>query len=128
MTYILGISAFYHDSAAALVRDGEVIAAVQEERFSREKYDPRFPAQAVDFCLSEASIAPVGLDYVAFYEQPLTKFERLFETYASYAAGGVRQLPAGHPRLAAAEAAHPSRDPPGPGRTLLRPDLLPQPS
>ncbi len=88
MTYILGISAFYHDSAAALVCDGEVIAAVQEERFSREKYDPRFPAQAVDFCLSEASIAPVGLDYVAFYEQPLTKFERLFETYASYAPEG----------------------------------------
>ena len=88
MTAILGISAFYHDSAAALVVDGEVVAAVQEERFTREKYDPRFPAQAVRYCLSEAGIAAGGLDYVTFYEQPLTKFERLFETYASYAPEG----------------------------------------
>ena len=88
MTYILGISAFYHDSAGALVRDGEAIAAAQEERFSREKYDPRFPAQAVRYCLEEAGITPEELDYVAFYEQPLTKFERLFETYVSYAPDG----------------------------------------
>src|SRR5882724_11413842 len=88
MTYILGISAFYHDSAASLVRDGEIIAAVQEERFTREKYDPRFPAQSVRYCLDEAGITPQQLDYVAFYEQPLTKFERLFETYVSYAPEG----------------------------------------
>jgi carbamoyltransferase len=88
MTAILGISAFYHDSAAALVVDGEIMSAVQEERFSREKYDPRFPAQAVRYCLENARIAPEELDYVAFYEQPLTKFERLFETYVSYAPAG----------------------------------------
>ncbi len=88
MTAVLGISALYHDSAAALVVDGEVVAAVQEERFSREKYDPRFPSQAVAYCLREGRITPEQLDYVAFYEQPLTKFERLFETYASYAGDG----------------------------------------
>src|SRR3954464_12226615 len=88
MTTILGLSAFYHDSAAALVVDGEIVAAVQEERFSREKYDPRFPAQSVRYCLDEVGIPPEQLDYVAFYEQPLTKFERLFETYTSYAPDG----------------------------------------
>jgi len=88
MTAILGISAFYHDSAAALVVDGEIVAAVQEERFTREKYDPRFPARSIQYCLTEAGITPKQLDYVAFYEQPLTKFERLFETYASYAPDG----------------------------------------
>ncbi len=88
MTTVLGISALYHDSAAALTVDGEVVAAAQEERFSREKYDPRFPAQAVRYCLDEAAIGPEQLDYVALYEQPLTKFERLFETYVSYAPDG----------------------------------------
>jgi carbamoyltransferase len=88
MAYVLGISAFYHDSAAALVHDGEIVAAVQEERFTREKYDPRFPTRSVRYCLDEAGITPEQLDYVAFYEQPLTKFERLFETYASYAPDG----------------------------------------
>jgi carbamoyltransferase len=88
MTTILGISAFYHDSAAALVRDGEIIAAVQEERFSREKYDPRFPGRAVAYCLAEAGIGPEQIDFVTFYEQPLTKFERLMETYVSYAPAG----------------------------------------
>jgi carbamoyltransferase len=88
MTAILGISAFYHDSAAALVIDGEIVAAVQEERFSREKYDPRFPARSIEYCMAEAGITSTQLDYVAFYEQPLTKFERLFETYASYAPDG----------------------------------------
>jgi len=85
MTFILGISAFYHDSAAALLRDGEIVAAVQEERFSRKKYDASFPTHAIEFCLAEANIGPEQLDYVAFYEQPLTKFERLIETYVSYA-------------------------------------------
>ncbi len=88
MGLILGISAFYHDSAAALLSDGEIVAAVQEERFSREKYDPRFPARAVEHCLAEAGIGPEQLEYVAFYEQPLTKFERLMETYIGYAPDG----------------------------------------
>lgn len=88
MTFILGLSAFYHDSAAALLADGKIVAAVQEERFSREKYDPRFPSRAIEYCLAEARISPEQLDYVAFYEQPLTKFERLIETYVSYAPAG----------------------------------------
>jgi carbamoyltransferase len=75
--YILGISAYYHDSAAALLRDGDVVAAAQEERFSRIKYDHRFPAQAIAFCLAEAGIAARDLDYVVFYEKPLPKFERI---------------------------------------------------
>jgi len=88
MTSILGISAYYHDAAAALVVDGEIVAAVQEERFSREKYDARFPGRAIDYCLAEAGISRGQLDFVAFYEQPLTKFERLMETYLSYAPAG----------------------------------------
>ena len=88
MTTILGISAFYHDSAAALLRDGEIIAAVQEERFTREKYDPRFPTSAVDYCLREGGIEAADLDLVAYYEQPLTKFDRLLETYLAFAPRG----------------------------------------
>jgi carbamoyltransferase len=88
MKLVLGISAFFHDSAAALLRDGEIVAAVQEERFSREKYDPRFPTRSIEYCLAEAGIGPEQVDYVAFYEQPLTKFERLVETYMSYAPAG----------------------------------------
>jgi carbamoyltransferase len=88
VAYVLGISTFYHDSAAALLRDGEIVAAVQEERFSRQKYDPRFPARAVGYCLEEAGIGPGELDFVAFYEQPLTKFERLVDTYLGYAPAG----------------------------------------
>jgi carbamoyltransferase len=88
VTHILGISAFFHDSAAALISDGEITAAAQEERFSREKHDPGYPAQAVDYCLSEAGIGPEGLDAVVFYEKPYTKFERLLETYLSYAPSG----------------------------------------
>ena len=85
MTAILGISAFYHDSAAALVVDGEIVAAAQEERFSRKKHDAAFPARAIDYCLREAGLTPEELDYVAFYEKPLTKFERLLETYLAFA-------------------------------------------
>ena len=88
MRYILGLSAFYHDSAAALLADGEIAAAVQEERFTREKYDSRFPKRSVDYCLQTAGIGPDRIDYVAFYEQPLTKFERLIETYTAYAPDG----------------------------------------
>jgi carbamoyltransferase len=84
-TYILGISAFYHDSAAALLRDGEIVAAAQEERFTRKKHDSGFPAQALQFCLDSAGITADQLDYVGFYDKPLLKFDRLMETYLSYA-------------------------------------------
>ena len=92
MTAILGISAFYHDSAAALVVDGDIVAAVQEERFTREKYDARFPTQAIAYCLKEAGLSPEQLDYVAFYDKPLTKFERLLETYVAFAPQGLRSF------------------------------------
>src|SRR5438132_6169116 len=85
MTAILGISAYYHDSAAAVVIDGEIVAAAQEERFSRKKHDPGFPSQAIAYCLQEAGLSALQLDYVAFYDKPLSKFERLLETYLAYA-------------------------------------------
>lgn len=88
MTAILGISAFYHDSAAALVRDGEIVAAAQEERFSRKKHDASFPGQAIEYCLEEAGLTPDELDFVGFYDKPLMKFERLLETYLAYAPRG----------------------------------------
>ncbi|MCC6782482.1 MAG: carbamoyltransferase [Planctomycetes bacterium] len=87
-TYILGISAFYHDSAAALLRDGEIVAAAQEERFTRKKHDPEFPKLAVAHCLKTAGISASELDYVSFYDKPLLKFDRLMETYLSYAPAG----------------------------------------
>lgn len=90
--YILGISAYYHDSAACLVRDGEILAAAQEERFTRKKHDHRFPARAADFCLRHAGITANDLDYVAFYDKPLLKFERLLETYLDYAPAGLRSF------------------------------------
>src|ERR1043165_6813888 len=89
---ILGISAYYHDSAACLVRDGEIIAAAQEERFSRKKHDARFPANAVQYCLKEGRTNLSGLDYVVFYDKPLLKFERLLETYVSFAPRGLRSF------------------------------------
>ncbi len=91
-THILGISAYYHDSAAALLRDGEIVAAAQEERFSRKKHDPQFPARAIGYCLAEGHIALNDLDYVVFYDKPLIKFERLLETYFSYAPNGFRSF------------------------------------
>jgi carbamoyltransferase len=91
-TYILGISAFYHDSAAALVADGEIIAAAQEERFTRKKGDHRFPEHAVRFCLAQAGIEPGDLAGVAFYDKPLLKFERLLETYLAYAPRGLKSF------------------------------------
>ncbi|MBP7049400.1 MAG: carbamoyltransferase [Phycisphaerae bacterium] len=94
---ILGISAFYHDSAAALVADGEIVAAAQEERFTRIKHDSRFPVHAVEYCLQEAGLTAAKLDYVVFYEKPLLKFERLLETYVAYAPRGFRQFLAGLP-------------------------------
>jgi len=94
---ILGISAYYHDSAAALVNDGRVIAAVQEERFSRKKHDARFPRQAIQVCLDEAGLTFSDLDEVVFYDKPLIKFERLLETYLSYAPKGFRSFVAAMP-------------------------------
>ncbi len=88
MPSILGISAFYHDSAAALVVDGRIIAAAQEERFTRKKHDPGFPSHAIDYCLAEARLTPEQLDYIVFYEKPQTKLDRLLETYLSYAPWG----------------------------------------
>jgi carbamoyltransferase len=88
MTAILGISAFYHDSAAALVVDGEIVAAAQEERFTRKKHDHNFPVHALQYCLKEAGLKPEQLDYVGFYDKPFLKFERLLETYLSYAPVG----------------------------------------
>ncbi|MCA1629132.1 MAG: carbamoyltransferase, partial [Acidobacteria bacterium] len=90
--YILGISAYYHDSAACLVRDGEIVAAAQEERFTRRKHDQDFPANAVEFCLKRAGIEGSDLDFVAFYDKPLLKFERLLETYIDYAPRGWRSF------------------------------------
>jgi len=89
---ILGISAFYHDSAAALVSDGRIAAAAQEERFTRKKHDYRFPTNAVDYCLKEAGIKPEQVDHVVFYDKPLLKFERLLETYLAYAPRGFQSF------------------------------------
>ncbi|MBF0385883.1 MAG: carbamoyltransferase [Candidatus Omnitrophica bacterium] len=90
--YILGISAFYHDSAAAILKDGEIIAAAQEERFTRKKHDFSFPANAIDFCLKEAGITPKELYLVGFYDKPFIKFERIITTYLSYAPVGINSF------------------------------------
>jgi carbamoyltransferase len=92
MTAILGLSAFYHDSAAALVVDGKIVAAAQEERFTRVKHDHRFPKHAVAYCLQEADLGVEDLGYVGFYDKPLSKFERMLETYFSYAPAGFRSF------------------------------------
>src|SRR5271169_2151625 len=89
---ILGISAFYHDSAAALVEDGHVVAAAQEERFTRKKHDSQLPRHAIEFCLARAGIDLNGIDYVAFYDKPLLKFGRLVETYLATAPHGYRSF------------------------------------
>lgn len=88
MTSILGISAFYHDSAAALVVDGQIVAAAQEERFTRNKHDAEFPTNAIDFCLRKSGLRAEELDYVGFYDKPFLKFERILETYLSFAPSG----------------------------------------
>src|SRR5438046_2355320 len=92
MTAILGISAFYHDSAAALVVDGRLVAAAQEERFSRVKHDFKFPTHAIEYCLAEAGLTPSELDAVVCYEKPFLKFGRLVETYIAYAPRGLRSF------------------------------------
>jgi len=91
-TYILGISAFYHDSAAALIRNGEIVTAAQEERFTRKKQDAAFPAQAIAWCLQDAGIKLSDLGCIVFYDKPLVKFERLLETYLAYAPRGFRSF------------------------------------
>ena len=90
--YILGISAYYHDSAAALLKDGEILSALQEERFTRKKHDAGFPKKAIDFCLKNAGISIENIDYVAFYDKPFIKFERILETYLAYTPFGFRSF------------------------------------
>ena len=90
--YILGLSAYYHDSAAALIADGEIIAAAQEERFTRKKHDSGFPTKAVEYCLKEAGISISDIDHVCFYDKPFTKFERILETYLGVCPSGFRSF------------------------------------
>ena len=94
---ILGLSAYYHDSAAALLRDGAISAAAQEERFTRKKHDARFPEHAIKYCLREAGLSLGDIDQIVFYDKPLVKFERLLETYLSYAPNGIRSFIAAMP-------------------------------
>src|SRR5687768_12687867 len=94
---ILGISAFYHDSAACLVQDGRIVAAAQEERFTRKKHDESFPRHAAEYCVSEGGIRFDQLDLVAFYDKPLLKFDRLLETYVSYSPAGFKMFLMGLP-------------------------------
>jgi carbamoyltransferase len=96
-TYILGVSAFYHDSAACLIRDGEILAAAQEERFTRKKFDARFPTNAIRYCLKEGGIFLADLKYFVFYDKPLIKFERLLETYVAFSPKGIKSFLAAMP-------------------------------
>src|SRR4030088_2478478 len=89
---VLGISAFYHDSAAALIEDGHLVGAAQEERFTRKKHDSGFPQNAVQYCLDTAGIKLADVDYVAFYDKPFLKFERLLETYLAFAPRGFNSF------------------------------------
>ena len=92
MTSILGISAFYHDSAAAILVDGEIVAAAQEERFSRKKHDPRYPFNAINYVLKEAKLSLSKIDHIVFFEKPFLKFERLLETYMAFAPRGFKSF------------------------------------
>ena len=92
MTSILGLSAFYHDSAAALIKDGKIIAAAQEERFSRKKHDSSYPFHSVEYVLIEGSLKLSEIDYIVFYEKPFLKFERLLETYVAFAPKGFKSF------------------------------------
>ena len=92
MTSILGISAFYHDSAAAIIVDGNIIAAAQEERFSRKKHDPRYPYNAVKYVLEESNLSLNEVDHIIFFEKPFLKFERLLETYMAFAPKGFKSF------------------------------------
>ena len=108
---ILGISAYYHDSAAALLHDGALVAAAQEERFSRKKHDARFPGLAIAYCLEEIGIEISDLDHIVFYDKPLLKFERLLETYFSFAPKGLQSFTTAMPmkRLIAPSAMRSAR-------------------
>ena len=92
MITILGISAFYHDSAAALIASGKIVAASQEERFTRKKHDARFPQNAINYVLKESNFSLDQIDYVVFYEKPFLKFERLLETYVAFAPKGFKSF------------------------------------
>ena len=92
MTSILGISAFYHDSAAVLIIDGDIVAAAQEERFSRKKHDARYPFNAVNFVLNEGRLRLSEVDHIVFFEKPFLKFERLLETYMAFAPKGFKSF------------------------------------
>src|SRR5260370_30421451 len=89
---VLGISAFYHDSAAALIEDGQILCAAQEERFTRKKHDAQFPRLAIEFCLEQAGHPLSEIDYVVFYDKPFLKFERLLETYLAFAPRGFKSF------------------------------------
>ena len=95
--HVLGISAFYHDSAACMVKDGELIAAAQEERFTRLKHDQKFPSNAINYCIKESNIASSEIDYIVFYDKPFLKFERLIETYLAFAPRGFKSFSASMP-------------------------------
>ena len=97
MSYILGISAYYHDAAAALIKDGEIIAAAQEERFTRIKNDASFPANAIRYCLQQAGILLCDISTIIYYEKPYLKFERILEIFYRYAPWGVEQFIKGIP-------------------------------
>ena len=97
MTYILGISAFYHDSSAALLKDGEIISAVQEERFTRIKHDSSFPSESIKYILDDSSIKLGDIEAIVFYEKPFLKFERLLETYIAFAPKGFKSFSASMP-------------------------------
>lgn len=90
--YILGISAYYHDSSVAIIKNEHIIAAVQEERFTRIKHDSNFPSQSIKYCLNEAGITLDEIDYIAFYDKPFIKFERLLETYLTEAPKGFKSF------------------------------------
>ena len=120
LTLILGISAFYHDSAAALLRDGEIVAAAQEERFTRKKHDEGFPHGAVDYCLRTAGCAVADLDYVGFYEKPLAQVRAPAADLPRVRAERLRVVSAGAAALARAEAPHPARARPRPARRVPR--------
>ena len=92
MSYILGISAFYHDSAACLLKEGDIVAAAQEERFTRVKHDQSFPAEAIKYCLSSQNIKLKDVDHIVFYDKPFLKFERILETYLSFAPSGFKNF------------------------------------
>ena len=92
MTSILGISAFYHDSAAAMILDGEILAAAQEERFTRKKHDSNYPKNAINYILNESNLKLSEVDHIVFYEKPFLKFERLLETYVAFSPRGFKSF------------------------------------